>query len=51
MNIEPWIVWWENLPDEIKAHYPEPESDEDIKKYYEEPAYWDTTLMYGIISF
>ncbi len=42
------IGWWNSLPDEMKAKFPTPESDEDILAYYEDPA-GNMCLEYGML--
>jgi hypothetical protein len=32
------LEWWEGLPEEMKAGFPNPQSREDIIAYYNEPA-------------
>ncbi len=42
------LKWWDNLPDEMKAKFPKPESNEDILAYYEDPAE-NMCLEYGML--
>jgi hypothetical protein len=42
------LKWWDSLPDEMKANFPTPKSNEDILDYYEDPA-GNMQLEYGML--
>lgn len=46
--MEEALKWWNSLPDEMKAKFPPPESNEDILAYYEYPAE-NMQLEYGML--
>ena len=37
-TLQETLEWWANMPCELKAKFPEPQSDEDIYAYYDSPA-------------
>jgi hypothetical protein len=42
------LEWWNNLPDEMKADFPEPKSNNDILDYYTDPSE-NMCLEYGMV--
>lgn len=44
------LKWWNSLTDAGRAEFPEPESEEDIENYYDDPAS-HICMDYGMIEF
>jgi len=46
--MEEALKWWNALPDELKSEFPEPESNEDVLKYYTDPSDYIYSLRHSI---